>query len=313
MDSCLTTGEVQELLEKYGFKNLADIPGGRSDGLMQQLQQSHLQKQQQHQQQDVNMPEARLPEPMMHPQIGSSGGYAQHVFKAAARHLFGVDLSTLSSDGTQPGQLGHLPFKVLRNADLQELQLLGPSGEPLLRFGIAYGFRNIQTLVRKIKSGRCEYDYVELMACPSGCLNGGGQIKAAAGVSAAQHIEQLELLGFRQQALEQQQQQQTQNLGVTVSPGVIQLVQKQQNGTVEGSASTRPDIMAAAAGVGLVNGHSSSRDWSWAAPDSIQADALSAVYDVLLRGQPGTAAVGQLLHTHYHRREKTVTSTLADW
>lgn len=49
----------------------------------------------------------------------------------------------------------------------------------MLRFAIAYGFRNIQTLLRKVKQGGCRYDYVEVMACPSGCLNGGGQIRAA--------------------------------------------------------------------------------------------------------------------------------------
>jgi iron only hydrogenase large subunit-like protein len=38
----------------------------------------------------------------------------------------------------------------------------------VLRFAAVYGFRNIQTLVRKIKMKRCEYDYVEVMACPSG-------------------------------------------------------------------------------------------------------------------------------------------------
>lgn len=38
----------------------------------------------------------------------------------------------------------------------------------MLRFAAVYGFRNIQTLVRKIKMKRCEYDYVEVMACPSG-------------------------------------------------------------------------------------------------------------------------------------------------
>jgi iron only hydrogenase large subunit-like protein len=47
----------------------------------------------------------------------------------------------------------------------------------LLKFAQAYGFRNIQNIIRKIKQGKCEYDYVELMACPSGCVNGGGQIK----------------------------------------------------------------------------------------------------------------------------------------
>ncbi|GMT00209.1 hypothetical protein PENTCL1PPCAC_22383 [Pristionchus entomophagus] len=44
-----------------------------------------------------------------------------------------------------------------------------------------YGFRNIQNMVRKLKTGKkeLEYDLVEVMACPSGCANGGGQIRAA--------------------------------------------------------------------------------------------------------------------------------------
>lgn len=50
-------------------------------------------------------------------------------------------------------------------------------GEVQLKFAFVYGFRNIQTLVRKIKTNRCDYDYVEVMACPFGCLNGGGQPK----------------------------------------------------------------------------------------------------------------------------------------
>ena len=46
-----------------------------------------------------------------------------------------------------------------------------------MKFAQAYGFRNIQNVMRKIKQGKCDYDYVELMACPSGCTNGGGQVK----------------------------------------------------------------------------------------------------------------------------------------
>ena len=48
----------------------------------------------------------------------------------------------------------------------------------VLRFAAAYGFRNIQNLVQKLKRGRCPYHYVEVMACPSGCLNGGGQVRS---------------------------------------------------------------------------------------------------------------------------------------
>ena len=47
----------------------------------------------------------------------------------------------------------------------------------MLRFALAYGFRNIQKVMRDIKRSRVNYDFVEVMACPSGCLNGGGQAK----------------------------------------------------------------------------------------------------------------------------------------
>ena len=47
----------------------------------------------------------------------------------------------------------------------------------VLHFARAYGFRNIQTVVNKLKRGKCTYDFVEIMACPNGCLNGGGQVQ----------------------------------------------------------------------------------------------------------------------------------------
>ena len=85
---------------------------------------------------------------------------------------------------------GALEYKIprARNPDLREVTLEGPDGTTLLRFAQAYGFRNIQNMVRKIKPTAhdihlgtsrdgCGYDYVEIMACPSGCLNGGGQLR----------------------------------------------------------------------------------------------------------------------------------------
>ncbi|KAF6264183.1 iron hydrogenase [Scenedesmus sp. NREL 46B-D3] len=317
VDSCLTTGELQELLEKHGYKNMADLPGGRADNLTQLLQQAHNSQQQQQQGSAaaaaaaagvMTMPEERLREPTLHAQVGSSGGYAEHIFAAAAQHLFGVQLQPTSAgpqeqQQQQQQQQQRLPFKVLRNADMQELQLLGPDGQVLLRFATAYGFRNIQTLVRKIKAGRCEYDYVEVMACPSGCLNGGGQIKAPAGVSSAAHIEQLELLYFRQQALAAEQQpQQQQQQQYSLSPGLIQLhslLPLPQQQVLASSPSNDSSLGAA--------------DWSWAVPGTATPAALAAVYGVLLGGGPGSAAAQPLLHTQYHQREKTVTSTIADW
>ncbi|VDM79908.1 unnamed protein product [Strongylus vulgaris] len=50
-------------------------------------------------------------------------------------------------------------------------------GEVLLRAARIYGFRNIQNLVRKMKNNKTPYDYIEVMACPSACGNGGAQIR----------------------------------------------------------------------------------------------------------------------------------------
>lgn len=92
-----------------------------------------------------------------------SGGYADFILRYAARHLF---------DETEMV----VEFKSLRNPDFQEA-VLRKDGQTLLTFAIANGFRNIQNLVQKLKRGKCPYDYVEVMACPCGCLNGGAQIR----------------------------------------------------------------------------------------------------------------------------------------
>ena len=48
-------------------------------------------------------------------------------------------------------------------------------GESEIIFGLVYGFKNIQNLVTQIKTKKCKYVYCEIMACPSGCVSGGGQ------------------------------------------------------------------------------------------------------------------------------------------
>ena len=95
---------------------------------------------------------------------GGSGGYLEHTFIYAAKELFNID---------EPD----IQYKVLRNRDFQEV-LLTVDGEVKLKFAFANGFRNIQNVVQKIKRKRCDYHFIEIMACPSGCVNGGGQIRA---------------------------------------------------------------------------------------------------------------------------------------
>lgn len=44
-----------------------------------------------------------------------------------------------------------------------------------IKIGIAHGLGNARKLLEDIKAGRSEYHAIEIMACPGGCINGGGQ------------------------------------------------------------------------------------------------------------------------------------------
>mmetsp|Transcript_13352 Transcript_13352/g.38820 ORF Transcript_13352/g.38820 Transcript_13352/m.38820 type:complete len:563 (-) Transcript_13352:487-2175(-) len=102
--------------------------------------------------------------PTMH--HNSSDGLADFVFRHAARELFGVE-----QDPLQP-----LDFTTTRNSDILELALR-VDDRVVLKFAIINGFRNITSLVSRIRRGICDYHFVEVMACPSGCINGGAQPK----------------------------------------------------------------------------------------------------------------------------------------
>jgi iron only hydrogenase large subunit-like protein len=113
--------------------------------------------------------------------VGTSGGYLHHILQTQ---------QLLHPGSTIVSQRG-------RNADVVEFTLLSETSTPIVKCARFYGFRNIQNLVRKLKPARAskllgaarrtvnrsgeggasEYAYVEVMACPGGCTNGGGQIR----------------------------------------------------------------------------------------------------------------------------------------
>ncbi|XP_069373304.1 nuclear prelamin A recognition factor isoform X1 [Paralichthys olivaceus] len=96
-----------------------------------------------------------------------SEGFLEHVFKHAAKELFGLDVHEIT-------------YKTLRNRDFQEVTL-ERDGEILLQFAAIYGFRNIQTLVHRMKKGHVPYHLVEVLSCPGGCLSGRGQAESDSG------------------------------------------------------------------------------------------------------------------------------------
>lgn len=48
-------------------------------------------------------------------------------------------------------------------------------GDMEVKIGIAHGLGNARRLLEDIKSGKCHYHAIEIMACPGGCIGGGGQ------------------------------------------------------------------------------------------------------------------------------------------
>ena len=44
-----------------------------------------------------------------------------------------------------------------------------------IRIAVANGLGNAKKLITEMKAGTAEYDFIEVMACPSGCIGGGGQ------------------------------------------------------------------------------------------------------------------------------------------
>jgi NADH-quinone oxidoreductase subunit G/NADP-reducing hydrogenase subunit HndD len=65
-------------------------------------------------------------------------------------------------------------------------------GEMELKIGIAHGLGNARKLLEDIQSGKSKFHAIEIMACPGGCIGGGGQ---------PYHHGNMEILKKRQEAL----------------------------------------------------------------------------------------------------------------
>ena len=50
-----------------------------------------------------------------------------------------------------------------------------PIGERDVRIALVHGLANAAKLLDQIERGEVQYDFVEVMACPGGCVGGGGQ------------------------------------------------------------------------------------------------------------------------------------------
>ncbi|CUH93837.1 MAG: NADH-dependent [FeFe] hydrogenase, group A6 [Bacillota bacterium] len=60
-----------------------------------------------------------------------------------------------------------------------------------INVAVASGLNNARTILEEIKSGKSNYHFVEIMACPGGCVNGGGQPHQPANVRNTTDIKAL--------------------------------------------------------------------------------------------------------------------------
>ncbi|MBQ6544433.1 MAG: iron hydrogenase small subunit, partial [Lachnospiraceae bacterium] len=51
-----------------------------------------------------------------------------------------------------------------------------------VRVAVASGLANARELLTKVQKGEAQYEFIEIMACPGGCINGGGQPRISAEV-----------------------------------------------------------------------------------------------------------------------------------
>lgn len=217
VDCVITTGELQLLMQEKGWDLSVPVPDEnvpqRHDVGAALGPEAAVEDRRPASGRGTGAADLAFPELLIHPGT-SSGSYLHSV------------ISNLIATAADSGAL-ELATKTVRTADYEEYTLTDRvTGEVVFRGAKCYGFRNLQNVVRKVgrnagvqvgrgAAGRLAgaglrargravrkgaagaegaaqdesrgYDYVEVMACPSGCVNGGGQLRpvqAAAGRSA---------------------------------------------------------------------------------------------------------------------------------
>ncbi|KAI6123857.1 iron hydrogenase [Pisolithus croceorrhizus] len=189
VDCVITTGELELLMRERGWDLSVPVDSETTPRQPILIGPDSVQ-------------EPVLPELVQHP--GSSSGSYLHTLMSAITRTSPDPLETST--------------RTIRSSDYEEYVLRNQrTGEVVFKGAKCYGFRNLQNVVRKVGKeagvqvgrgaagriagavrararkvgvgGEAEskgYDYVEVMACPGGCVSGGGQLRPIAQASQKQ-------------------------------------------------------------------------------------------------------------------------------
>jgi NADH-quinone oxidoreductase subunit G len=93
--------------------------------------------------------------------FGTTGGVIEAALRTAYEWLTGETLENVD-------------FHALRGFDgIREAKVM--VGETEVKIGVAHGLGNARKLLEAIQRGEVNYHAIEIMACPGGCVGGGGQ------------------------------------------------------------------------------------------------------------------------------------------
>jgi iron-only hydrogenase group A len=135
VDVCLTTREVAGLFRKKGIQ-FDKIPDGKFDSPLGEYSGAAL-------------------------IFGVSGGVTEAVLRTAVKKITGKEAPDFE-------------FNIVRGSEgIKEAAVT--VGKQTLKIAIVNGLANARRVLDDIKSGKSDYTFVEVMACPGGCVNGGGQ------------------------------------------------------------------------------------------------------------------------------------------
>ncbi len=97
-----------------------------------------------------------------------------------AGHIFGVTGGVMEAairtvyyvlEGKELEGINYMPARGLEGIKEGEVTLQGKT----IKIAVASGMKNAKVLLDQIREGKSPYTFIEIMGCPGGCINGGGQ------------------------------------------------------------------------------------------------------------------------------------------
>ena len=121
----------------------------------------------------VNLPEEGFDDPLGESTgaaviFGATGGVMEAALRTAVETLTGEELASLD-------------FKEVRGTEGIKEATYNVAGMDV-KVCVASGLKNAKAVLDKVQSGEADYHFIEIMGCPGGCVNGGGQPQVSADV-----------------------------------------------------------------------------------------------------------------------------------